>query len=111
EKNGDMCLGTFTGRPDPSQIYLRLFDPKSVINAGRVDPVAERHAAQNETTAYTETADRKKAFVKLDRIVRDAALCVPLVTNYDLTAFNSKIVGYRANLTGKPKFEGVYLAG
>lgn len=110
EKKGDMFLGTFTGRPDPSQIYLRMFDAKSVINAGRVDIVPERAAAQNATQASTDIADRKKAFIALQKIVGDNALCAPLVTSYDLTAFNAKVVGYRANLTGKPKFADVYIA-
>lgn len=109
EKKSDIFLGTFTGRPDPSQIYLRLFDPGSIMNSARFDPVPERAAAQNETSASTDLADRKKAFIKLDKIINENALCAPLVTAYDLTAFNGKVVGYRPNLTGKPKFEGVYI--
>src|SRR6185369_11997262 len=79
DKRGEMYLGAFTGRPDPSQIFQRLFDPASVINAGRVDPVPERAAAQLETQTAVDHAARKVAFAKLQKIVADNALCVPIV--------------------------------
>jgi peptide/nickel transport system permease protein/peptide/nickel transport system substrate-binding protein len=110
DKRGDAYLGAFTGRPDPSQIFQRLFDPASVINAGRVDPAPERAAAQLETQTAVDQAARKVAFAKLQKIVAEHALCVPIVVQHDLAAFQKKVDGYRPNLTGKPKFEDVYLA-
>lgn len=109
DKVGDAYLGAFTGRPDPSQIFQRLFDPQSVINAGRVDPVPERAAAQLETQASTDQATRKVAFAKLQKLVADNALCLPITTQYDLAAYSKKVGGYLPNLTGKPKLENVYL--
>jgi ABC-type transport system substrate-binding protein len=109
DKRGDAYLGAFTGRPDPSQIFQRLFDPNSVINAGRVDPAPERAAAQLETQASTDPAVRKAAFAKLQKIVSDHALCLPITVQYDLAAYNQKVKGYQPNLTGKPKLENVYL--
>lgn len=111
DKRGDAYLGAFTGRPDPSQIFQRLFDPNSVINAGRVDPVPQRAAAQMETQVASDQAGRKVAFAKLQKIVSDNALCVPIVAQVDLAAFLKKVDGYKSNLTGKPKFETVWLEG
>lgn len=107
DKRGDAYLGAFTGRPDPSLIFQRLFDKDSVINAGRVDPVPERAAAQLATQASTEQSERKKAFVKLQKIVSDNALCLPIVIQYDVAAYSKKVKGYKPNLTGKPKLEDV----
>ena len=107
DKRGDGYLGAFTGRPDPSLIFSRLFDPGSVINAGRVDPVPERAAAQAATQASDDIATRKKAFVTLQKIVSDNALCLPITVQHDVTAYSKKITGYRPNLTGKPKLEDV----
>jgi ABC-type transport system substrate-binding protein len=109
DKRGDAYLGAFTGRPDPSLIFQRLFDPNSVINAGRVDPAAERAAAQQETQATADQAARKLAFAKLQKIVADQALCVPIVVQHDLAAYAKTVGGYQPNLTGKPKLENVYL--
>ena len=109
DKRGDAYLGAFTGRPDPSQIFQRLFDPSSVVNAGRVDPVPERAAAQLETQMSSDHAARKIAFAKLQKIVSDNALCVPITVQYDLSAFSKKVGGYLPNLTGKPKLENVFI--
>ena len=110
DKRGDAYLGAFTGRPDPSLIFQRLFDPNSVINAGRVDPVPERAAAQLATQSSTDLEARKKAFVTLQKIVSDNALCLPITVQYDVAAFAKKVEGYKPNLTGKPKFENVSIA-
>jgi len=109
EKRGDAYLGAFTGRPDPSLIFQRLFDPNSVINAGRVDPAPERAAAQLETQTAADQAARKLAFAKLQKIVSDHALCCPITVQHDLAAYAKKVAGYQPNLTGKPKLENVYI--
>ena len=109
DKRGDAYLGAFTDRPDPSQIFQRLFDPNSVVNAGRVDPVPERAAAQMETQLSSDHAARKIAFPKLQKIVSDNPQCVSITVQYDLSAFSKKVGGYLPNLTGKPKFGNVFL--
>lgn len=109
EKRGDAYLGAFTGRPDPSQIFQRLFDPNSVVNAGRVDPMPDRAAAQLATQTTQTVEDRQAAFVKLQKIVSDGALCLPITVQHDVTAFAKKVQGYRPILTGKSKFEDVSL--
>ncbi|MCL6707210.1 ABC transporter substrate-binding protein [Pseudomonas sp. R2.Fl] len=109
EKRGDAYLGAFTGRPDPSQVFQRLFDPNSVVNAGRVDPVPERAAAQLATQTAQTLVDRQKAFFALQKLVSENALCVPITVQHDVTVFTNKVVGFRPNLTGKPKFEDVSL--
>jgi len=109
EKRGDAYLGAFTGRPDPSQIFQRLFDPGSVINAGRVDLAPDRAVAQAATQVSSDHNNRKIAFAKLQRIVSENALCVPIVIQHDLSVFAKKVGGYTPNLTGKPKLENVFI--
>ena len=110
DRHGDAYLGAFTGRPDPSLIFSRLFDPNSVINAGRVDPVAARAAAQQATVESDDQAVRKQALATLQQIVSDNALCLPITIQFDVTAFDKTVSGYLPNLTGKPKLENVFLA-
>jgi peptide/nickel transport system permease protein/peptide/nickel transport system substrate-binding protein len=109
EKRGNAYLGAFTGRPDPSQVFQRLFDPQSVVNAGRIDVVPERAALQIATQVAQTIPERQAAFIKLQKLVSDNALCVPITVQHDVTAFSNKVEGFRPNLTGKPKFEDVRL--
>lgn len=109
EKRGDAYLAAWTGRPDPSLSYQLLFAKDSYFNAGKVDPAPGREEAQAATQSTDVLEERKKAFAKLQRIVVDNALFVPIVIQYDVQAFTKKVHGYKPNLLGKPKFENVYL--
>jgi len=110
EKQGHLFLGAFTGRPDPSQVFQRVFDPKSFLNPGEVDPAPEREALQLQSQSTSNPDERKAAFFKLQKVASDYALCLPITVQYDVTAYVNTVEGFRQNLTGKPKFEMVYLA-
>ena len=109
DKKGDAYLAAWTGRPDPSLTMQLMFAKESYFNAGKVDPAPGRAEAQLETQAVESIAERKKAFAKLQRIVADNALFVPIAVQYDVQAISEKMQGYQANLLGKPKFERVWL--
>jgi peptide/nickel transport system permease protein/peptide/nickel transport system substrate-binding protein len=110
EKKGDVYLGAFTGRPDPSQVFHRMFDQKSFLNPGQVDVAPGRADLQLKTQSTANFEERKAAFFQLQKIVSDHALCLPVTVQYDLTAYANTVKGFRPNLTGKPKFENVYLS-
>jgi ABC-type transport system substrate-binding protein len=110
DKIGDVYLGAFTGRPDPSQAFHRLFDTDSFLNPGHVDLAPDRAALQLETQSTSDIDARVAAFHKLQLVIIEAALFCPLTFNYDVTAFNESVKGFRGNLTGKPKFETVWVA-
>ena len=110
EKKGDVYLGAFTGRPDPSQIFHRIFDQESFLNPGHLDLAEGRADLQRETEAAQEEDARREAFYKLQMVISEAALFLPLTITYDVTAFDKKVHGFRGNLTGKPKFTEVALA-
>lgn len=109
DKKGDAYLAAWTGRPDPSLTTQLMFAKESYFNAGKEDPAPGRAEAQLETSAVEAIADRKKAFAKLQRIVAENSLFVPLVVQYDLQVLADKVQGYQPNLLGKPKFENVWL--
>lgn len=109
EGKGHAYLAAFTGRPDPSQIYQTIFSKDSFLNPGKVDPAPGRAEAQVRSQAVESLAERKVALAKLQRIVAENALFVPLVVQYDVQAMSEKLQGYRPNLLGKPKFDGVWL--
>jgi len=111
DKKGDVYLAAWTGRPDPSLTTQLMFAKESYFNAGKTDPAPGRAEAQLETSAVEDIAERRKAFAKLQRIVAEHSLFVPLVVQYDLQAMHEKVDGYQHNLLGKPKFERVWLKG
>ena len=109
DKKGDAYLAAWTGRPDPSLTLQLMFSKDSYFNAGKADPAPGRAEAQQESIAVEASADRKKAFSKLQKIVVEQSLTVPIVVQYDLQALHEKVQGYQPNLLGKPKFETVWL--
>ena len=111
EKKGDLYLSAWTGRPDPSQTYQLMFSGGSFYNAGRNEAVPEIGPALLETRKYQDIPARKQAFSKLQRIVTENALVVPLVFQFEMDAHTQRVKGYRPNLLGKPKFEFVWLEG
>lgn len=109
DKIGDVYLGAFTGRPDPSQGYHRLFDKDAFLNPAKVDPAPGRADYQLETQSTSDLDERIVAFKKLEMAVAESALCCPLTFSADVTAFTKPVLGVRGNLTGKLKFETVYM--
>jgi ABC-type transport system substrate-binding protein len=110
DKVGDVYLGAFTGRPDPSHGFQRLFDKDSFLNPGKADLAPGRAEIQLETQSTSDIAARTEAFHKLQMVVSDAALFCPLTFSADVTAFNQTVKGVRGNLTGKLKFESVFIS-
>jgi peptide/nickel transport system permease protein/peptide/nickel transport system substrate-binding protein len=86
-----------------------MFAKDSYYNAGRTEWSPELTAALLETRASEDLDARKAAFAKVQKIVVDAALVVPLVFQLELDAQVAKVKGYRPNLLGKPRFDGVWL--
>jgi len=111
EKKGDLLLAPWTGRPDPSLTYQLVFGAGSYFNAGRGEGAPGLTEALLATRASDDLAVRKEAFRKLQKIVTENALHLPLLFRPELTAFSQRVKGYKPNLLGKPKFEDVWLEG
>jgi len=110
DQKGDAYLAAFTGRPDPSLIFQTVLAKDSFLNPGKADPAPGRAEAQAESQAVEDVGERKKALAKLQRIVAEHALLVPIVVQYDVQAMTEQVHGYQPNLLGKPKFDGVWMA-
>ncbi|MFT4097902.1 MAG: ABC transporter substrate-binding protein [Rhodoblastus sp.] len=111
DKKGAGLVSAWTGRPDPSLTYTLMYSKDSYFNAGRADVPAELPDALKATRASESLDERKKAFAKVQRIVMENALVCPLAFQFELDAHAAKVKGYRPNLLGKPKYEGVWLEG
>jgi peptide/nickel transport system substrate-binding protein len=109
DKKGEALLAAWTGRPDPSLTYSLMFSESSYYNAGRKEWSPELTAALLETRASEDIEARKAAFAKVQKIACEAALFVPLVFQLELDAVVGKVKGYKTNLLGKPRFDGVWL--
>ena len=109
EKKGDILLAPWTGRPDPSLTYQLVFGAGSYFNAGRGEGAPGLTEALLASRASDDLATRQEAFRKLQKIVSENALHLPLLFRPELTAYSQKVKGYKPNLLGKPKFENVWL--
>ncbi len=109
DKKGEGLLAAWTGRPDPSLTYSLMFATGSYYNAGRTEWSPELTAALLESRASEDLAARKAAFARVQKIVVEDALVMPLLFQLELDAQAAKVKGYRPNLLGKPRFDGVWL--
>ncbi|MFO1116018.1 MAG: ABC transporter substrate-binding protein [Beijerinckiaceae bacterium] len=109
DKKGAGLLSAWTGRPDPSLTYTLMYSKDSYFNAARADVPAELPDALKATRLTENIEERKKAFAKVQRIVMENALVCPLAFQFELDAHAGKVRGYKPNLLGKPKYDGVWL--
>jgi len=109
ERKHDAYLSSWTGRPDPTQTYQLMFSKDGFYNTGRVEPVPEFGQALLDTRRDQGIPERKKAFARLQRLVTENALVVPLQFQFEMDAHTKKMQGFKPNLLGKPRFEAVWL--
>jgi len=109
DKKGAGLLSAWTGRPDPSLTYTLMYSKDSYFNAGRADVPADLPDALKATRVTENIDERKKAFAKVQRVVMENALVCPLAFQFELDALSAKVKGFKPNLLGKPKYEGVWL--
>ena len=88
-----------------------MFGEGSYYNAARVAATPEIGPALQATRAVEDIESRRQAFAKLQRLVTENALLVPLVFQFELDAHSQRVKGFKPNLLGKPKFENVWLEG
>lgn len=109
ERKADGLLSAWTGRPDPSLTYSLLYLKDAYFNAGRTEASPELTQAILASRASDDLQARKQELAKVQKIVTDLALAVPLFFQFELVAHSDKVKGYEPNLLGKPKFENVSL--
>ena len=109
EKKHDAYLSSWTGRPDPTQTYQLMFGKDAFYNVGRADPVPELAQALADTRRDQGIPERKKAFARMQKLVFENALVVPLQFQFEMDAHTAKVKGFKPNLLGKPRFEAVWL--
>ncbi|GAA5233250.1 peptide ABC transporter [Verticiella sediminum] len=110
EGRGDGILSAWTGRPDPSLSYALMYLKDAYFNAGHAEPSPELTEAILASRATEDQEARKKELATVQRIVTEQALVAPLIFQYELAGYTPKVQGFKTNLLGKPKFEGVHLA-
>lgn len=108
---GNGFVSQWTGRPDPTLTFTLLYGRGSYFNSGRQEASPEITAALAATRASADIEERKKAFSVLQRHVLEQALSVPLLFQFEFDAHHSKVKGFKSNLLGKPRFDGVWIDG
>jgi len=110
EKQGDILLSAWTGRPDPSLTYSLLYSAGSYFNPGRVAPPEGFDAALQASRESSDQSDRAAALDTVQQMVMQAQLTIPLSVRYEVDAITAEVQGFEANLLGKPKFTDVSLS-
>jgi peptide/nickel transport system permease protein/peptide/nickel transport system substrate-binding protein len=110
EKKFDAYLAAWSGRPDPSMTYSSLFGKAAYYNASRLEGSDELATLLQHSRLKEDQGFRTQVFAKIQRQVMELGLNVPIAFNPDLAAVAKDVQGYRPNLLGKPKFNGVWLA-
>jgi peptide/nickel transport system substrate-binding protein len=108
DKKGDALLILWGGRPDPTMTFRDLFSKDSFYNPARAEPDGFG-AALAATEATQDTAVRVKALSKVQHIIADSALMVPLVFDSQYAVFSKKVKGFQPNLFGRARYENVSL--
>ena len=111
DKKGAGLLSAWTGRPDPSLTYTLMYSKESYFNAARADTPAGLPEALKETRLSENIEERRKAFSKVQRLVMENALVCPIAFQFELDALSPRVKGFKPNLLGKPKYDGVWLEG
>ncbi len=89
DKSGDALLILWGGRPDPSMTFRDLFSKNSFYNPARTEP-AGYDAALAETEASRDPSVRAKLLSKVQHMVADNALMVPLVFDSQYVVYSRK---------------------
>jgi peptide/nickel transport system permease protein/peptide/nickel transport system substrate-binding protein len=110
-KKGEGTRAAWTGRPDPSVSFALMFNKESFLNAGKVEVSPELTQAILDSRKYTELDKRKAALDRAQVLVAENALYLPLVFQPEIVGHAPQVVGYKSNLLGKPRFDGVAIAG
>jgi peptide/nickel transport system permease protein/peptide/nickel transport system substrate-binding protein len=105
----DALWSRWTGRPDPSQAFYVNFSEQGVTNPSKTPPPPELLEAMEASRAVNDTAARKKALAKVERLVNDLALGVPVVYEPEVDALGKRVQGYEPNLLGKPFFNKTWV--
>jgi ABC-type transport system substrate-binding protein len=109
EKRNDCTLSAWTGRPDPSLTYSLMFSQEGYFNTGHVQLVTEMPAALAAAQATDDIDQRREAFARVQKLVVENALFLPLLFDPEIDVHAPRVKDYRPNLLGKPKFEEVTL--
>jgi ABC-type oligopeptide transport system substrate-binding subunit len=87
-----------------------LFSKTSSFNPSATEPDGFAEALA-ESQASQDLKVRAAALSKLQHLVMDNALMVPLVFDAQFNAFSKKVKGFEPNLFGRMRLDSVYLEG
>jgi len=106
DKTGDTELILWGGRLDPTETFRALFSKDSFYNPARTEPDGFG-AALAASESSQDIGVRIKGLSKVQHMVSDNALMVPLVFDSSYVVFSKKVKGFKSNLVGRPRYDNV----
>jgi len=98
----------WTGRPDPDLSIRGMFHSTGFYNPGKYQ-VARLEELMDQAKSVYKIEERRALYQKIDEIIQQEAVDVPLYVAPVLEAVSTSVEGYQPNLLGKPAFRGVWL--
>jgi len=98
----------WTGRPDPDQSLRGMFHSTGFYNPGKYQ-VARLEELMDQAKSVYKLEERRALYQKIDEIIQQEAVDVPLYVAPVLEGMSTNVEGYQSNLLGKPAFRGVWL--
>ncbi|MFV0306738.1 MAG: ABC transporter substrate-binding protein [Desertimonas sp.] len=105
----DAYNSSMTARADPSITYQTMFSNTSYHNTGKWSPDGFEDLLA-EAKSVTDPEARAEVFARINAMVVDQAMWVPLVYPDSITALSNEFTGFTPSLIGKADFLTVHLA-
>ncbi|MDF1855883.1 ABC transporter substrate-binding protein [Pseudooceanicola sp.] len=106
---GDVFMSAWTGRPDPALSMNLLYHKTSYYVKGDAEPSKEFTAMLEATRSTVDPAEREEVMRKTARMERELAMELPLVFQPQIVLHRPNVKGWRPNIIGKPRFNGVWM--
>ncbi|MDF1855884.1 ABC transporter substrate-binding protein [Pseudooceanicola sp.] len=106
---GDVFMSGWTGRPDPALSMNLLYHKSSYYVKGDAEPSTEFTAMLEACRSTVDPDEREEVMRKTARMEREIAMELPLVFQPQVMIYRSNVKGWKPNIIGKPRFNGVWI--
>ncbi|MEH7235890.1 ABC transporter substrate-binding protein [Bacillus sp. JJ1562] len=108
EKDAQVLVGRWTGRPDPLMTINNLFGGDSYYNAGSYTTPEIEKLISEAASSYDQDELAKIYGEISNKAVLEEAIMIPMFFTPKVAAMNTSIKGYEPNMIGKEIFSTIW---
>ena len=106
-KEGDIIIGPWTGRADPSETITGLFDPTSAFSTASTPKIRELNAA---ALSEPDQKKRQQLIWQISQEVLDQALLIPITHPKNILVTSQKVHDMANPVLFRPELRGMYIS-